>query len=66
MEPKFPHIIVQMSGEDGNPVAIVSRVCKAMQRASIDKEDVDAFRTEALSGNYDHVLQTAFKTVTVN
>ena len=34
---------------------------KALKRAGYESEKVDAFRTEALSGDYDHVLQTAME-----
>ncbi len=61
---RFPEVTVQLSGEDGNAFAIVGRVHTALRRAC----SVDAaaeFTTEAMSGNYDHVLQTCMKWVNV-
>jgi hypothetical protein len=56
---------VQLSGEDGNAMFIISRCRVAAKAAGWDKERIDAFTNEAMSGNYDHVLQTVmaqFKT----
>jgi hypothetical protein len=64
-EPLFPHVVVKLTGSDGNAFAIMVAVKKAMKRASVDKSNIDAFLEEAQSGDYDHLLQTAMKTVTV-
>jgi hypothetical protein len=55
--PKFPDVQVQLSGEDGNAFFIVGRVRKALERAGHREAAVEFFN-EALSGDYDHVLQT--------
>ncbi len=34
-------------------------------QSGVPDEDIQAFQDEAASGDYDHVLQTAFATVTV-
>jgi hypothetical protein len=62
---KFPEVTVQLVGNDGNAFAIIGAVAKAMRRAGIEKEHIDAFMLEATSGNYDHLLQTAMSTVNV-
>lgn len=63
MEPKYPNITVKLAGEDGNAFAILGRVAKAMQRAGIPTEEISAFRKEATSGDYDHLLQTCMRWV---
>lgn len=63
-EPKFPEIVVQLSGEDGNAFAILGRVSKALRRAG-HGDAVKAFMDEATSGDYDHLLNTAMQFVTV-
>lgn len=65
MEPKYPDIEVQLSGEDGNAMFIMGRVSKALKRGGAPKEDVDAFYKEAMSGDYDNVLRTCMKYVQV-
>lgn len=63
--PKYPEIAVQLTGNDGNAFAVLGSVTRAMQRAGIPKEERDAFVAEATSGDYDALLQTAMKWVTV-
>lgn len=62
-EPRFPSVTVDLTGEDGNAFFILGRVRKALLRAGVDREDVDAFTAEATSGDYDHLLQTVMATV---
>jgi hypothetical protein len=63
MKPKFPNVSVRLVGEDGNAFAILGRVQRAMSRAGISKEDIDAFRKEATSGDYNKLLRTVMETV---
>lgn len=65
MKPKYPDVEVQLSGEDGNAMAIMGRVSKALRRAGVSREECDAFREEATSGDYDQLLQTCFRWVDV-
>lgn len=60
---KFPKVEVNLVGEDGNAFSILARVTKAMRQAGIDKESIDAYREEATSGDYNHLLQVTMKTV---
>jgi hypothetical protein len=62
--PKY-NIEVNLTGNDGNAFAVMGAVTKAMKRGGISKEEVDAFRKEAMSGDYDHLLQTCMKWVDV-
>lgn len=66
MEPKYPKVAVKLVGEDGNAVSIMARVAQAMRRAGIPKKEIDAFMAEAMSGDYNNVLQTCMKWVTVS
>ena len=64
-EVKFPEIEVQLTGTDGNAFGVIGKVNAALKRADVSKEDRDIFMAEAMSGDYDHVLQTCMNTVTV-
>jgi hypothetical protein len=66
MEPKYPGVVVDLIGEDGNAFVILGRVTREMRRAGIDKAEIDTFRAEATAGDYDHLLQTCMKWVEVN
>lgn len=61
-EPKHPEVRVQLTGEDGNAFMIIGRVSKALNRAGVDSSE---FCDEAMSGDYDSVLRTCMRWVTV-
>lgn len=63
--PYYPQVTVQLSGMDGNAMAIVGRVRRALDRAGINDDVVETFVRQALSGDYDHVIQTCMKWVDV-
>jgi len=63
MKPKYPNVKVNLSDSDGNAFSIIGRVRKAMRRAGVSNEEIEAFSKEAMSGDYGHVLQTVMKTV---
>jgi hypothetical protein len=62
---KYPHVSVKLAGEDGNAIAILSRVYKAMKRAGISRDKTDAFLKEAMSSDYDNMLRVCMKWVDV-
>jgi hypothetical protein len=63
--PKYPHIEVELVGQDGNAVAIMGRVSNAMKRAGVSQEEINAYLDESMSGDYDNLLRTAVKWVAV-
>lgn len=63
--PKFPHIKVKLTGEDGNAFSILGRMKTSMRKAKVSKEEIDAFMKEAMSDDYDHLLQTCMDWVEV-
>lgn len=60
---KYPEVKVSLVGEDGNAFSILARVSTAMRRQGVEVTMIDAFRTEATSGDYDHLLRTCFEWV---
>ncbi len=66
MEPRYPDITVQLSGEDGNALYILGRVGRALRRAGISNDEIEAFYKEAQEQpSYDALLQFVMKTVDV-
>lgn len=63
--PKHPEIEVELTGRDGNAFAIMGAVQRAMRQARLDSSEIDDYRNEAMSGDYDHLLVTTMKWVTV-
>ncbi len=65
-EIKYPEIKVQLTGTDGNAFAIMGAVTSALRKAGVPKQELDAYYTESTSGDYDHLLQTACRWVSVS
>lgn len=61
--PKYPHVHVQLSGEDGNAFSILARVQRALMKAQVPKSDIELFYSTATNGDYDHLLQTVMQYV---
>lgn len=51
---------VKLVGIDGNAFALMGRVSKALREFGQD-DKVKDFQNEAMSGDYDHLLQTCMK-----
>ncbi len=65
MKTKYPDIEVELSEQDGNAFSIIGRVSKALRKANVPQGELESFRKEATSGDYDNVIQTAMKWVNV-
>jgi hypothetical protein len=61
----FPEIEVKLSGIDGNAFSILGVVLKALRKGDAGAEAIANFQGEAMSGDYDHLMQTVMKTVSV-
>lgn len=57
---------VQLSGTDGNAFAIMATVKNALKKAGVEQLEIDEYINESMSGDYDHLLQTAMKWVDVS
>lgn len=53
--------VLKLLGEDGNAFSIIGRARRAGRSAGWTPEQLQAMCDEAMSGDYDHVLQTMFK-----
>jgi len=58
MSTKYPNISVRLVGEDGNAFSIIGRTTRALRMGGVPNEEIDAFRAEATSGDYDNLLRT--------
>lgn len=59
--PKYPDIQIELVGQDGNAFFILGKCLQAMRCAGLSQQERDAFKAEAIDGNYDHLLQTCIK-----
>lgn len=64
--PRYPDIEVRLVGEDGNALAVIGRVTRALRRNGVDDEEVNEFQQTAMAGDYDNVLRTAMDWVEVS
>ena len=60
---KYPDIEVELW--DGNAFAIIGSVTKALRRSGVSREEIDQYCEESMSGDYDNLLRTTMKWVTV-
>lgn len=65
MVPKYPDIIVQLTGEDGNAYAVLGKVSRALRQADVPEDERQAFLQEATAGDYDRLLQVVMQWVEV-
>lgn len=65
MGPKYPKIKVKLVGEDGNAFAIMGNVSKAMRKAGLTQDQIKEYMKEAMSGDYNNLLQVTMKYVKV-
>jgi hypothetical protein len=63
---KYPNIKVQLVGRDGNAFAVLANVEQALRHAQVPASEITQFMDEALSDDYDHLLQTCMRWVVVN
>ena len=62
---KYDNIEVQLTGEDGNGFMIVGRVSKALRKNGVPDDEISAYREEAMSGDYSHLIGVTADTVNV-
>ena len=64
--PIYPDICVTLTGLDSNAMVLIAAVSRAMRRANLSKAEIYDFVREAGSGDYENVISTCAKYVTVN
>lgn len=65
METKYPEVVVELVGQDGNAFYIMGAVSKALRKHGVDKTEIDEYMTESMSGDYDNLIRTALRWVSV-
>jgi len=62
--PKFD-IDVTLVGKDGNAFAVMGAVRKALRKANVPQEEIEAYQKAAMSGDYNNLLRVTMETVNV-
>jgi len=50
-------LTVKLIGRDGNAFAILGTCLEAMRRNKISKEEIEEFKKQAMSGDYNNLLR---------
>lgn len=61
----YKHVEVNMRGVNGNTMVILGTIKRALKRAGAKPFHVQVFMHRAMSGDYEHVLKTCAKWVTI-
>lgn len=65
-EVRYPDIQVELTGQNGNALVLISAVSRALRRGGVSNSEISEFATEAMSGDYDNVLRTCMRWVNVS
>ncbi|MBF0232837.1 MAG: hypothetical protein HQK65_07345 [Desulfamplus sp.] len=57
--------VVKLIGSNGNAFAVLGSVKQALKRGGADKEYVDQYISEAMSGSYDNLLVVSMQYVEI-
>ena len=64
--PKYPQVVAQLSGQDGNAFNLINIAKRAMRKGDVPELECSAFTHECFGQHsYDALLQTIMKWVTV-
>ena len=63
IEVKYPGVKVRLTYMDGNAFVIIGMISRAMREAGIARSEIESFKAEATSVDYDQLLQTCKKWV---
>lgn len=55
---KYPNVKIKLTGTDGNAFSVLGKCSAAAKKAGLTGEQVKEFQTEAMSGDYNHLLAT--------
>lgn len=62
---RYPEVVVELTGRDGNAFAIMATVSRALRRAGVSEDEILAYREESQRGDYSDLLATALRWVLV-
>ncbi len=62
---KYPDVEVELIGQNGNALNIMSFVMSALRRNGVSREEIAEYQDAAMSGDYNNVLTVTQSWVTV-
>lgn len=61
----YPDITVELIGTSSDAFAIMGEVRRALKKHGVSTAETTEFLNEAMSGDYNHLLQTCMKWVNI-
>lgn len=62
---KYPDIKIKLTRRDGNAFVIIGAALKQLKRAKVPAEQIAAFQSEVMSGDYSQLVQTCMRWVDI-
>jgi len=62
---KYPEVVVKLSGNDGNAHMILGLTRDALKKAGVPQTEINAYMSVAKSGDYENLIETTMRWVTV-
>jgi hypothetical protein len=63
--PKYPNVTVDLNRVSGNAFSIMGAVTRALRSNGIGSSEQDAYRKEAMSGDYNNLMDVTAKWVNI-
>ena len=57
--------VVKLIGEDGNCYFILGKIIRTLRRNGYSQEEIEKYKKEATSGNYENLLYVTSQYVTI-
>lgn len=66
LDPRYPHIRVRLTGQNGNAFNLIGIVKRAMRQHDVPRGEIEEFSRDATSGDYTHLIRTCVAWVDVS
>lgn len=66
MEPLYPKIKCRLTNVNGNAFSIMGFVSRKLRKGKVPEEKIKEYVAESTTGDYNHLLRTAMKWVSVS
>ena len=66
MEPLYPKIKCRLTGANGNAFSIMGLVSRKLREGKVPEAKIKEYVAESTAGDYNHLLRTAMKWVSVS
>jgi hypothetical protein len=63
--PKYPDLRVPLVGIDSNAFSLLGKATDCMRKYGIERDEIDQFRQQAMSGDFNNLLNTCMEWFTI-